>query len=89
MEIWFEGLPDELKKRAFEFGREFAWSRDDALQVIEYLTEMRVALLGIDIWVPQDSAPMIPTPYVYDWTAADSDNIENLTAARAFIKNFD
>jgi hypothetical protein len=72
---WYKLLPDDLRAAAYESkGGEYAWNKTDALRVIDILSQNGYTILGVDIWLPTDPGPTIPTPFVYDWTLrADQD----------------
>ena len=59
-------VPDELRANAY-FARngEAAWARDDALRVIRWAAEIRLPVLGVEIWIPTTPGPTIPTPFFY------------------------
>ncbi len=83
-DAWRGVLPRVLLERAYRTsdGRELAWSRSDALEVIELLIEAGYEICGVDIWLPTKPGPTIPTPFVYDW-----DDRHPISAAE-FVKTF-
>jgi len=84
-------IPSSILRRAFAFGGEYAWSRDDALKVISIAEREGLAILGVDIWVPASSGgPIIPTPFVYDWDSTAWTRNPNVPRAAAdFIRTFE
>jgi hypothetical protein len=60
-------IPIELKKEAYEPGGELAWSRENALKVIDVLTMSNIAILGGEVWLPTRPGPTIPAPIIYCW----------------------
>ena len=67
MSTFVSTLPARLRNKAFEWHGELAWSRTDAIEVISHLEQDRRAVLGVEIWIPSPSGPIVPTPFVYDW----------------------
>jgi hypothetical protein len=67
MEEWHRLLPENLKTSVYRAGLESAWSRTDALRVVEILAQNGYTILGVDIWLAETPGPKIPTPFVYDW----------------------
>ena len=65
---WLVHIPEGPRSRAYRADGEFAWSRDDAIRVAEVLRNKGFAVIGVDIWLPTDPGPTIPTPFVYDWS---------------------
>jgi hypothetical protein len=46
-------------------------------------------VLGVDIWLPTDPGPTIPTPFVYDWSLrGDLESPAYAREAEEFIRNF-
>jgi hypothetical protein len=87
---WHKVIPADLRANAYESNSECAWNRGHALRVIDILTENGYVLLGVDIWLPSDSGPTIPTPFVYDWTLrADAPSREYPKTAKEFIRTFE
>jgi len=59
-------VPDYLLARAyFAQNQETAWARNDALKVIDWATATRIPVLGVEIWIPTNPGPTIPTPFIY------------------------
>ena len=81
---WLLHLPPLLTKRAYNAGNEFAWAREDAIQVVETLVTQGFVVIGVDVWIPTIPGPTIPTPYVYDWNL----NSNSLKSAVEFIRGF-
>lgn len=70
-EAILRNLPQYLQEKAFQAGKEAAWEKQSALEVIESLSQMSLAVCGIEIWLPSSSGPEIPSPYIYTWTAEE------------------
>jgi hypothetical protein len=87
---WHKLIPDDLRAAAYESNSECAWNRGDVLRVIDVLSENGYVVLGVDIWLPTDLGPTIPTPFVYDWTLrADALSTEYPKTAKDFIRTFE
>jgi hypothetical protein len=84
-------LPEGLLGRAFKAGNgELAWSRDDAIDAITIIEREGFNVLGVDIWIPTSRGPLIPTPFVYDWSSDDwSKNAKSSKTATEFVRNFE
>src|SRR5438128_11917329 len=52
-------LPDDLQKRAIFLANEAAWQRDDARDVIDILSNQGLAVLGIELWIPEEGVPRV------------------------------
>jgi hypothetical protein len=83
---WLPSVPLHLLQRAYRARNEYAWSRNDAIQVVEALTGGNFKVIGVDIWLPTNPGPTIPTPYVYDWSLGA---VDHPRVATEFIRNFD
>jgi hypothetical protein len=87
---WEHLLPEDLRKAAYKAGLESAWCRQDALRIVDILSSNGYLILGIDIWIPTDPGPTIPTPFVYDWSAeAASRTSRYPNSAAEFIRTFE
>jgi len=86
---WSDLLPHDLQRAAYRANEEMAWSRVDAIRVIEILNANRYVVLGVDIWLATQPGPTIPTPFVYDWalTVVRPSN-ERPKTADEFIRGF-
>lgn len=62
-------LPESLQSSAYCADGEYAWARDEALKVIEFLSERDYAVIGVDVWLATEPGPTVPTPGVYTWEA--------------------
>ena len=62
-------LPTRFRRAVYCAGGEAAWPRREACEVIDCLTDMAVAVIGVEIWLPTEPGPTIPTPIVYSWQA--------------------
>src|SRR5258705_12481419 len=87
---WQQQLPDDLLESAYRANTESAWNRQDAIRVVQVLSSLGYRILGVDIWLPTDPGPTIPTPFVYDWTCrADTPSKSYPLSAEEFIRSFD
>ncbi|MFI5029123.1 MAG: hypothetical protein ACHQPH_00315 [Reyranellales bacterium] len=64
---WLSAVPRHLLERAYEARDEYAWSRCDAIDVIEALQGRNFKVIGVEVWLPTKPGPTIPTPYIYVW----------------------
>ena len=62
-----DALPEPLRARAYVAGSEGAWSRSDALEVIDYIASIGAVTCRIEIWLPTEPGPTIPAPGFYAW----------------------
>ena len=93
----FLKLPDRLRSVAYCSGEEAAWPNEQTLMVIDCLTELDVAVCGIEVWLPTEPGPTIPTPYIYTWTAEErrsgevwSEFVRRAnTNAKDYVRGFD
>jgi hypothetical protein len=93
---WDRLIPDDLRTAAYKSKgtNECAWNREHALRVIDVLSRNGYFVLGVDIWLPTDPGPTIPTPFVYDWNCerslrADTSSKQYAKTAKDFIRTFD
>lgn len=86
---WLVHIPQDIRARAYQSGSGLAWSRDDAIEVVEVLTKKHFVVIGVDIWLATNPGPGIPTPFVYDWSL-EADHVSPMYAVGAieFIRNF-
>ena len=83
-------LPASLLGRAFAFHGELAWPRVDAIEVITIVERERFVVLGVDIWIPSPRGPIIPTPFVYDWSSDDGKPYPHVPkSAKEFVQTFE
>lgn len=86
---WKHLLPEGLHKAAYKAGSECAWCRADALRVVNILSSNGYFILGVDIWIGTDPGPMIPTPFVYDWSSETAMRSRDYPSSAAeFIRTF-
>jgi hypothetical protein len=86
---WADLLPLNLQRAGYRANDELAWSRVDAIRVVEILTAKGYVVLGVDIWLATQPGPTIPTPFVYDWASTvDRPPKANPKTADEFIRNF-
>jgi hypothetical protein len=87
---WVGLLPKNLREAAYESESEYAWNRADALQVIDILSNHGYVVLGVDVWLPTEPGPTIPTPFVYDWSLrADLPRQGYPKSANEFVHTFE
>jgi hypothetical protein len=86
---WLSLLPPDLAKAAYCAGDEMAWPRSDAIRVVGLLRANGYIVLGVDVWLPTQPGPTIPTPFVYDWSlnTDGTAKVSDRTAAD-FIRGF-
>jgi hypothetical protein len=87
---WRDLLPLDLQRAAYRANDEMAWSKADAIRVVEILKINGYVVLGVDIWLATRPGPTIPTPFVYDWAATVDPPSwkKNPKTADEFIRNF-
>jgi hypothetical protein len=66
---WISQLPERLRNAAYRANNEYAWSRTDAVDVIDWLSSRNLPVVGVELWLPTQPGPTIPTPYIYEWSA--------------------
>lgn len=67
-------IPQQLRSTAyFSLNEEPAWPRKDALDVIAWATASQVAVFGIEIWLPTNPGPTVPTPFIYTFETEQLD----------------
>jgi hypothetical protein len=82
---WLAHVPPEIRARAYRSDHELAWSREDAVHVVEVLRPHFV-VIGVEIWLPTTPGPTIPTPFVYVWDAERQKS--GAANATLYIRNF-
>ncbi len=83
-------IPKSLMDRAFVCAGEYAWPRADALEVIAITEREGFSVLGVDIWIPSPGGPIIPTPFVYDWSWSDWKRYPHVPKSAAnFVRAFE
>lgn len=89
-------LPLRLRDAAYraETG-ESAWSRVDAIEVIQWARDSRLAILGGEVWLATTPGPTIPSPNVYQWTVKSADKElwedfvrRSAAESRAYVEGF-
>ena len=93
MDSFIKNIPKTLAEQAYVFNDEAAWPKETALKVISYLSQLDVAILGGEVWVPSGKGPIIP---LYQWSAGSRDNYGSFESfviganqeARIFISSF-
>jgi len=59
-------IPRDLLASAYlSLSGEPAWSKEDAVKVINWATASRLPVSGVEVWLPTTPGPTIPTPYIY------------------------
>ena len=67
-------LPLRLRDSAYrDEAGEPAWSREDAIEVIQWAYDNGVAILGGEVWLPTIPGPTIPSPHFYQWDVESVD----------------
>jgi hypothetical protein len=67
--VEFRAVPTRLLERAYSWRGEYAWRREDALEVCGLLRSDDVAVLGGEVWTPKHgAAPIVPFPGIYAWS---------------------
>jgi hypothetical protein len=86
---WETLLPEHLLQAAYRSsGGEYAWKLEDALVVLKLLSSGGCVVLGVDVWLPTDPGPTIPTPYVYDWDLENQGRSGEGQSAVDFVRTF-
>jgi hypothetical protein len=84
---WCVFLPEPVRGRAFVADGELAWSRQDALTVIDLLSDVGLTILGVDIWGVGEDGPWI-SPFVYDLDLCGETFELASRRARMFVQSF-
>src|SRR4051794_35767978 len=63
-------IPAELAAQAIVLAGEPAWPPDAARRVIEYLRQSGVAVLGIEMWLPEGGSPRVLTSWCSRYNVA-------------------
>src|SRR5438128_915589 len=64
--MWTDRVSAEMMDVAYRASAtaEPAWQRSDAVRVLAELLELRIPVVGVEVWVPTTPGPTIPTaPY--------------------------
>lgn len=64
---WILKLPESLRVVGYYAGEEAAWPAEEALSVLECLTEFGCAACSLEVWLATTPGPTIPAPYIYTW----------------------
>ena len=72
---WLTFLSPDLASSAYLSPQtmEPAWNRADVLRVLDQLESLAIPVLGVEVWLPSDSGPFVPTSPYYG-TALDCDS---------------
>lgn len=89
-------LPEELRSSAYRSGVECAWPSAKALAVIKHVSNTGGAVCGVEVWLPTEPGPTIPTPFIYTWSVGEQRPSESWksfarranSAARSYIRHF-
>lgn len=96
-EIMSSLVPDDLRASAYlAQNGEAAWAKDDALRVIRWAAEVQLPIVGVEVWLPTNPGPTIPTPFIYAFeprpiegeSKAQFDNRANREAAH-YVQSFE
>jgi hypothetical protein len=86
---WYSVLTPELSKAAYKSDDEMAWPRQEAIRVATLLQKNGHVVIGVDIWLPTQPGPTIPTPFVYDWSLrTEKPPTDYPPSAIEFIRSF-
>jgi hypothetical protein len=87
---WENLLPENLREAAYEAGSEYAWNRENALEVIKVISSHGYVILRVEIWLPTKPGPTIPTPFVYFWRLrTDTPHQKHPKSANEFVGTFE
>ena len=91
---WFDSLPDHLKDAAYRAGSEAAWPRSEASEVVDHLTDAKIPVERVEVWIPTHPGPTLSSEFVYFWEDdADGstalDTASSNEAAKRYIRLFD
>jgi hypothetical protein len=92
---WISQLSDRLKEAAYYASNEYAWTRNDALEVIDWLSAKGLPVWGVELWLRTQPGPTIPTPYIYQWSMPTTDSATKPDAptqnemAKRYVSSFE
>lgn len=67
-------VPEELMANAYlSQGGEAAWCKEDALHLIRWATASKIAVFGVEVWLPTTPGPTIPMPFFYSFDCEPSE----------------
>jgi hypothetical protein len=52
-------LPEALRKQAVILSGEAAWPKESTRDVIDFLLQKGYAVVGIELWIPEDNTPRV------------------------------
>lgn len=81
---WRSVLPKEIMHRAFASGRELAWPREDALQVVGILQSRGFIITDMEVWLATRPGP---TPTMDEWRESDPISAIEFVTTFAFAAN--
>ena len=73
-------LPESLRSRATILAGEYAWRPVDVEAVIEAFRDLGVAVLGLEVWLPEGASPRVlgcteyEVPFMRPWAAYVDEN---------------
>ena len=79
-------LPLELLLRAYRSRHELAWTRADAIAVIDRLEKAGLTVLGVEVWIPSSPGPTMTGWY---WDSQGKAAASEPETAREFVKGFE
>lgn len=85
-----ESVSDHLEGTVF-LGAEPAWSADHALEAIEHLAELDLAVVGVELWRNDDGAPhwLASSDYNHDGVAEWTQRVRKCARdAAGFVRRF-
>jgi hypothetical protein len=82
---WLSAVPRHLLERAYRARDEYAWSRRDAIDVVEALQSRLFKVIGVEVWLPTKPGPTIPAPYIYVWGTGSENGSADIQAARPSV----
>jgi hypothetical protein len=72
-EIATMDIPQDLMASAYlSQDGEAAWCKEDVLQVIRWATASKLAVFGVEVWLPTKPGPTIPMPFFYSFDCKPS-----------------
>lgn len=97
MSSFLENIPKSLAEQAYVATDEAAWPKEAAMSVISCLSQLGMAVLGGEVWLPAKPGPTIPMPYFYGWDAGSRTDNESWNdfvvrangAAKEYVSSFE
>lgn len=66
MRNYLDVLPTHLRDEAYLTDQEAAWPRQAAQEVLDFLTQNDIAVLGGEVWLPTTPGPTLPGIYTFE-----------------------